>query len=140
LRQAHFNQDRRPRAAQVGRRTAGELYNAAAGWHEAERRAEAEREVQEQARREQATAAAREQRLNARAHEGERAWERVETHIAAKKATDYDLAVKLLRDLQEIADRQGASEPFDDRICELRVLHQRKPSLVERLLKADLLR
>jgi hypothetical protein len=140
LLQARFNHDRRPHTVQAGRRTAGELHNAAEDQHEARQRADDERAAQEQARREQVAAAAREQRLEALALEGERAWERVEAHIAAKKAADYDLAVKLLRDLQEIADRKDASELFDDRVGELRVLHQRKPALVERLLRADLLR
>ena len=52
--------------------------------------------------------------------------------IATKRPKDYDLAVSLLVDLRDLADRSGRTEEAAKRIRELRQRHANKPSLLKR--------
>ncbi|TDC54850.1 hypothetical protein E1281_15205 [Actinomadura sp. KC345] len=120
------------------RRTVAELLDTAAELrHERERKAEAARAEQE-ARREQQRAAARERRLDAIARDPEVTWARVDELIDARKPSDYDVAVELLKDLQVIADRAGLLREFAARFTHLRRKHHRKPSLIDRFDRAAL--
>jgi len=100
-----------------------------------ERRAAIQR-AEEQARREEARALARERRLDTLAKDEEAAWLRVETMIATRKPGEYDRAVTLLTDLLALADRDGRRDEFSRRSTTLRHTHARKPSLIERLDQA----
>lgn len=53
--------------------------------------------------------------------------------IAAKKPREYDMAVQLLVDLWDLGERDGDTTAFQHRLAELRAVHARKPSLLERL-------
>lgn len=120
------------------RRTVAELLDTAAEVrHERERQAEAALAAQE-ARREQQRAAAREKRLDAIARDPEITWARVDELIDARKPSDYDVAVELLKDLQAIAGRVGLHQEFTTRLTHLRRKHQRKPSLIARFDRAAL--
>ncbi|NKZ03128.1 hypothetical protein [Actinomadura latina] len=120
------------------RRTVAELLDTAAALrHERERQAEAARAEQE-ARREQQRAAAREKRLDAIARDPEITWARVDELIDARKPSDYDVAVELLKDLQVIADRAGLLKEFTERFTLLHRKHHRKPSLITRFNRAAL--
>jgi hypothetical protein len=119
-------------------RTAGELLAAAA-----DLRAERERQVAEQRgrdriRQERSAAAARQQHLDALAVDQPAAWQGVNELIATKKPRDYDTAVQLLVDLRDLGERDGSTTPFRQRLAELRAVHARKPSLLERLERAGL--
>src|SRR5438046_9101340 len=71
---------------------------------------------EQQRRQAAAKAAAHAKRLDDLAAEGEAPWKRVDEMIAAKKTSEYDLAVSLLRDLREVAERQDEAEQFSKRV------------------------
>jgi hypothetical protein len=125
------------RAASAGR-TVGELLAAGEARRAERQRLVEQRGAVERARREKASAAAREQRRNALAGRQEQAWQQVATMIETKKPKEYDAAVELLGDLRTLAGRDGGIATFTQRIRLLRAQHARKPSLLERLDQARL--
>lgn len=121
-----------------GGRTAGELLAAAeARWAERQRIA-AERQAAERNRQERVAVAAREKRLDELAGRQAQAWLRVAAMIETKKPKEYDAAIVLLRDLQALAERDGDTVMFRRQLWQLRQLHIRKPSLIDRLDRAAL--
>lgn len=48
---------------------------------------------------------------------------------AAKKTSEYDLAVSLLRDLREVAERQNEAEQFSKRVLCVRERYCNRPAL-----------
>jgi hypothetical protein len=113
---------------------------AAAKQHAAEReRIEAERAAEERIRRERAEAAARERYLARLAKREAKTWRRVEDLVATRSQSDYDEAVRLLKDLTDLATRKGRGPETRRRILGLRDEHSAKVTFVERLLKAGLL-
>ena len=98
----------------------------------------ATKRAEDEARREQARALARERRLDQLASEEEAAWSRVDALIAARKPGEYDAAVTLLTDLQALAERDDRDDTFALRTIALRQTHARKPSLIERLNQAGI--
>jgi hypothetical protein len=125
--------------AAVKRRTVGELLKAAERRAEERQRREAERAAQERARREQEAAEARERYLAALAQREAEAWREVDALIATKQPGKYDDAVKLLKDLRDIAIRAGRQGEVEARLVRLREQHAKKPSLVARLQAARLI-
>jgi hypothetical protein len=125
--------------AAVKRRTVGELLKAAERRAEERQRREAERAAQERARREQEAAEARERYLAALAQREAEAWREVDALIATKQPGKYDDAVKLLKDLRDIAIRAGRQGEVEARLVRLREQHAKKPSLVARLQAAGLI-
>ncbi|MET8367517.1 hypothetical protein ABZU53_28730 [Micromonospora sp. NPDC005194] len=119
-------------------RTAGELLATAADLRAERERRDAEQRERDWARRERSAAAARQRHLDALAVDQPAAWQRVDELIATKKPREYDTAVQLLVDLRDLGDRDGASASFRNRLAELRAVHARKPSLLERLNLAGL--
>jgi hypothetical protein len=113
-----------------GNRTAGDLRAAAeARWKERVR-AKEERRRQAAAEREQARA----RRMAALGAEGERAWAQVDALIETKKPAEYDRAIDLLGDLQDVVEEAE----FGRRVAELRVRHARKSSVMDRFDRAGL--
>jgi FtsZ-interacting cell division protein YlmF len=125
--------------AAAKRRTVGELLKAAERRAEERRRREAERAAQERARREQEAAEARERYLVALSQREAEAWREVDALIATKQPGKYDDAVKLLKDLRDIAIRAGRQGEVEARLVRLREQHAKKPSLVARLQAAGLI-
>src|SRR5919106_1991353 len=123
----------------VKRRTVGELLKAAERHAEERQRRETERAAQERARREQEAAEAREQYLAALAQREAEAWREVDALIATKQPGRYDDAVKLLKDLRDIAIRAGQQGEVEARLVRLREQHAKKPNLVARLQAAGLI-
>jgi len=119
-------------------RTAAELWEAAADVKDARARAMQQRRLEEEGRRAAAQAAARTKRLDQLASRTEAAWAKVGEWIGTRTPGDYDRAVSLLQDLQELARREGDSEAFSQRFGELRARHARKPTLQERFDRAGL--
>ena len=119
-------------------RTAGELRLAAQRRAEERRLREAERRGQEKERKEREKAAARNQYLEGLAKKEPQTWSRVEALIAMKRPQDYDRAVELLKDLQELAERNLRSKEYEWQLHCLRERHVKKPSLLERLRAAGL--
>ena len=60
------------------------------------------------------------------------------TNSSPQEIREYDTAVQLLVDLRELGERDGDSGLFQQRLAELRAMHARKPSLLERLNLAGL--
>ena len=123
-----------------GRRTAGQLLAAAQARQEERERGESQRLAAEQARRERVAAAAREAHLTDLAGREPEAWRQVSTLIATTRPKDYDAAVVLLRDLRDVSARAGTSAEFTRRMGQLHQQHQRKPSLIDRMRRAGLIR
>jgi hypothetical protein len=117
-------------------RTTGELLAARDTAAEERRRREAERKAREQERRAREQAAARALYLDQLSRREASAWQEVETRIQTKQPKEYDEAVTLLKDLRELAERQGQREEALSRIRQLRERHGKKPSLMERFDKA----
>ena len=116
-----------------GRRTVDELLAlAAARRDERQRRARQQRERQA-AERERAVAAARAKRLAELAARQQQAWREVDELIQARKPADYDVAVALLQDLDEICRREHQTATYQQRVLQLRQMHRRKTSFIERL-------
>jgi hypothetical protein len=67
------------------------------------------------------------------------AWREVDALIATKQPGKYDDAVKLLKDLRDIAIRAGRQGEVEARLVRLREQHAKKPSLVARLQAAGLI-
>ncbi|MFG1674108.1 hypothetical protein [Micromonospora sp. NPDC049282] len=119
-------------------RTAGDLLAIAGELRAQRERRDAEQRERERARRERSAAAARQRHLDTLAVDQSAAWQRVNELIATKKPREYDTAVQLLVDLRDLGERDGDSSSFRHRLAELRAVHARKPSLLERLNLAGL--
>ena len=127
-----------PFGTAAGRRTVGELLEAAEQRAEERRRREAERAARERARQEREAAEARERHLTSLARREAEAWGEVEALIATKQPGKYDAAVALLKDLRELAVRSGRREEVEGRLGRLHEQHAKKPSLIGRLRAAGL--
>jgi hypothetical protein len=104
-------------------RTAAQLL-AAAKQQAAERQLrEAERAAAERARRERAEAAARERYLVRLAKREAETWRHVEGLVTTRKQSNYDEAVRLMKDLKDLAARKGRAVEARLRIHSLRDEH-----------------
>ena len=65
-------------------------------------------------------------------------WRHMEALVATRKQADYDEAVRLLKDLTDLAARKGRDAEARLRIHCLRDEHSGKVTFVERLRKAGL--
>ncbi len=120
-------------------RTAGKLLAMAKKLDQEKRRLLAERHAREQVRREREAAAARQKRLDALAKQESQAWSKVDALIATRQPKGYDQAVELLRDLKDLAQRQGQLAEAKSRLRSLRQRNGRKPALMRRLDSARLI-
>ncbi len=120
-------------------RTAAELVASAELRAQERRREEAKQAAKERARREHEEAATRERYLKDLAERESETWRTVDVLIATKRPSDYDEAVRLLKDLWDLAAREGRAAEAAQRISRLRDEHARKPTFVDRLRRAGLL-
>jgi hypothetical protein len=120
------------------RRTVGSLLEARDRQAEENRRREAARAAEEQARRAREQAEARARHLDSLAGRQPQLWRQVEAAIGTKQPKEYDRALSLLQDLQDLAKRAGDPEAFAARMRQLRQRHHSKWSLIRRLDQADL--
>ena len=120
-------------------RTAAQLMKVAEERAEVRRRQETERAERARVRREQEARAERERYLDDLAKQSEEAWGTVEHLIATKQPKKYDEAITLLKDLRELAARDGNSHEHSARLKHIQKQHEAKPSLIGRLRKAGLL-
>lgn len=125
-----------PPVADAAPRTAQELLEAAERIAEERQRAEAERKAREKARRDREAAEARALHLDRLAPREEETWGEVDALIASKQPKSYDQAVSLLKDLRDLAARDGREPAFAARLQGLRDAHAKKPSFLDRLRKA----
>ncbi|MFL6122611.1 hypothetical protein [Actinophytocola sp.] len=133
-----FRDDTLPTTTDEPRRTVAELLDGAARIRADRQRREAVRRAEEQARREASRALARERRLDELADDEETAWTRVAEMIATRQPGEYDNAVRLLTDLQALAERDDRPHEFAQRCAGIRQEHARKTTLIGRLNRANL--
>ena len=120
------------------RRTAGQIRARAEIITETRKRIETEKRAQEKARQEREEAEKRLKYLQSLAGREGNLWAKVDRLIATRQLGPYDEAVSLLQDLRDLADMGGRGADFRTRLAALRNEHSRKPSLLERFLKAKL--
>jgi len=123
-----------------GTRTAGEIRARARVLCEERNRKEAERRRREERERQQMAAENRQKHLDSLAGKESELWDKVDDLIATRQQKSYDVAVDLLRDLRDLADREGKLSDFLVRLSALSSEHARKTSLLRRLRNANLLR
>jgi hypothetical protein len=135
-----FRQERHPRPprSEAGGRTVGQLLAAADRKEQEKRRLAAERRAREEARRQEEAAKARQKHLDALAKREAQAWQEVDALIATRQPKKYEEAVQLLRDLRDLAERQGQTATAVARVNALRSAHSGKSSLLRRLDDAKL--
>ena len=68
----------------------------------------------------------------------EATWKNVTTLIQEKKQGKHDLAVGLLRDLRDLAERRNELAAFQSAVKQLLEVHEAKPSRLRRISKAGL--
>jgi len=119
-------------------RTPAQLRAAAEARAAERKQAEEQRRREEQARKAAARAAAHAKRLDDLAAQGEAPWKQIDEMIATKKTSEYDLAVKLLRDLRALAERQGEEAGFAKRVLDIRAQYPGRPGLQSRFDEAGL--
>jgi hypothetical protein len=120
------------------RRTVAELLDTAAARRLQHEQHAAAMAAARQALREQQLAAARHRHLDELAQDPETAWADAERLISTRLPAQYDAAVTLLRDLQELAQREDQAPAFARRFAALREAHLRKPNLIARFDRARL--
>jgi len=125
-------------AADGAGRTVGHLLECRDARAAERRRREAEEQARQAALRARAAAAARTRHLNTLVGREAELWDQVEALIRTRQPKGYDEAVGVLRDLHDLASRQGSTEDFQTRLARLRERHHRKPSLQKRLDGAGL--
>ena len=121
-------------------RTAGALVAAARQKTQHRLREAAERAARKRARLEAEAAAKREKYLDELAAREEAAWSIVESKVESKQQSEYDDAVKLLKDLRDVSVRGGALRSFESRVRTLHARHLKKSTFVKRLQKAGMLK
>jgi len=120
------------------RRTVAQLLGLRDEKGQERRQREAEKQAAEAARRAKAVALARKKHLDSLAGRESELWEQIEALIRATQPKEYDQAVRLLVDLRDLASRDGTTDDFLAALRQLRERHNRKPSLLRRLVKAGL--
>jgi hypothetical protein len=135
-----FREAQRPQSplSKAGGRTVGELLSAWDQRTQEKQRRAAEKGAREKARKEKEAAAARQAYLDELAQQAPQAWPQVEALIQTRQPKRYAEAVQLLRDLYDLADRQGKTAEVRARLQALRDAHANKPSLLRRLDEARL--
>ncbi len=136
---ARFRQeDTSPPTSHGPRRAIRELLTRARQQQDKRDQREAEQAALEKARREQEEAATRARYLDGLAAREGDAWREAESFIETKRPGEYDLAVKLLSDLRELAVRDDELALFAVRLGVLRDRYSRRTALMARLDQAGL--
>jgi hypothetical protein len=119
------------------RRTVEELFRAAEACAVERTRIEAEERAAQKVRREREAAIEREKHLDALVGSETKLWIEVEKWIAAKSPKGYDLAMRIITDLRDLAARTDDAD-FRFRVESLRMKHAKKPAFIDRLRKAGM--
>lgn len=120
------------------RRLVAEMLTASEAHAVVRLRQEAEQEAAEQARREQAEAAARASYLATLAGREEALWNQVDALVQVARTKEYDQALQILVDLRDLSERDEQGEAFADRLDALREKYPTRRGLHDRLARAGL--
>jgi hypothetical protein len=80
----------------------------------------------------------RERHLDSLAGKEDTLWRQAHDLVSTKRQAEYDEALALIKDLRDLAKRDGKTIVFADRLNELRIRHKGKVSFIERLNRAGL--
>ena len=94
------------------------------------RAARQQKETEQAAKEQVAAQAEREKYLSSLAKQGKRAWQKLEKLVDNK---DYDQAVTLTRDLQDVAEQTGKQTQFDERFAEIKKSYSSRRGYFNRL-------
>lgn len=118
----------KPATASVGtRRTAGELLAAAE-----------QKQVQREQQEAQREAEARAKYLDALAPRQAAIWQQIENLAEKRHGKSYAEAINLLKDLQELSQRQDKLAQFEQKLANLCERHQKKLTFIKRIKEAQL--
>jgi len=120
------------------RRSVGTLLACAEEIAGKRRRREAEQFAQEKAKCEREHAAKRKKHLESLVGKENALWTEVDELIDTRQPRRYDEAVSILQDLRDLTDMQGSTFEFSVRLGTLCSAQLKKPSLVKKLRKANL--
>ncbi|MDP8207640.1 MAG: hypothetical protein P9L92_13320 [Candidatus Electryonea clarkiae] len=123
---------------QQERRTVAELLHATERLTEENKRKAAEKRAKARERKALETAIAREKYLAGLSLRKAETWEEIKRLIGKKQSKSYSEAIKLLKDIRDVAIRFDQEEDFNKRYLELRRVHQTKPKLMQMLRSAEL--
>lgn len=115
------------------RRTAGELRAKAESLRAERKRALAELQKREADRRAREAEQARRDRLEALRRRGEAAWDMIEAEIQQRNTANYERALTLLRDLQQIASEDGFMDIYKKRLEAIHRNHARKAKFINQI-------
>ena len=121
------------------RRNVGQLVERANAIAEERLTREVEVRAREKAKREREQAEARKKHLESLIGREDELWSKIAALIAAKQPKRYDQAVSLLQDLRDLAIVGSQDGAFSSRMEALCREHARKPSLLARFRKANLM-
>lgn len=121
------------------RRNVGQLITRAESIAKERQIREAEILAREKAKRDREQAEQRKKHLESLVGNEEGLWSKVDKLIATKNPKRYDDAVSLLQDLRDVAAMTEQAHAFSSRMEALCREHSKKPTLVERFHKANLL-
>ncbi len=82
---------------------------------------------------------ARRRKLEALAQKESEVWREVDAFIQERQPSAYDKAVKRLKELHDLAEYQGTLAKVRNRIEEIERTYSRRPALISRLKRAELL-
>jgi len=120
------------------RRTVGQIRKSLEQLRQKAERRAAQKMAKEEARRQEAAAEARRKRLDALLGKEAACWQQAEDLIRARNPKSYDEAVALLRDLVDLAAREGDQEETAQRLAVIKTAHRRKVTFMQRLEAAGL--
>jgi hypothetical protein len=136
----HSQEKRRPKTdTTVSGRSVGELLQRAAEVRSDRHHKEEEARRQAVAKAEREKAKARARYLDSLVGRQESTWVQIRNLIEIRQAKAYIEAISLLRDLSELAERQGAKEDFRERLTALMSRHQMKTAFLSRVKDAALI-
>jgi len=81
----------------------------------------------------------RQRELEALAAKKSEVWKEVEILIEEKKAKSYQNAVELLQKLEELAEYEGESDNFRERLAEIKQTYSKRSALLRRLRESKLI-
>ena len=139
VREIHLAGHSRENLQDAARRSVGQITARAESITDERKNKEAEIRAREKAKREREQAEQRKTRLEAMIGKEESFWIEVNGHIATKNPKRYDEAVSLLQDLRDVTAMTDQTSAFSNRMEALRCEHGRKPTLIERFRKGNLL-
>lgn len=115
------------------RRSVEELLEAASAMEKERLQTKARQAAKEEARRVATAAKARADYMAALKGRSKEIWEKVEALAATRQAKHYDEAARLVADLRELSDLEGAKPEFKERLALFRREHAAKRTLIGKL-------